>query len=96
MNAEKYKSILREDFLPEPTMLIDAGHSVKLMHDNAPCHSARSIKAFLSETGVEFLNWPAYSPDLNPIEKLWAWIKFKLYSEFSPATSELFDYVFAL
>jgi len=39
-------------------------------HDCAPVHKARSIKKWLSQFGVEELDCPAQSPDLNPIEHL--------------------------
>jgi transposase len=59
------------------------------MHDNAPCHAAQSVKAFLAENDVKSLNWPASSPDLNPIGNLWAWIKKKHESDFPfPSTKQ--------
>ena len=37
-------------------------------HDNAPVHKARSIHKWFVENGVEELDWPAQSPDLNPTD----------------------------
>ncbi len=54
--------------------------------DNAPCHTVSSIKQFFSDNGIECLQWPARSPDLNPIENVWAWIDRKLTIE--PCTSK--------
>ena len=43
--------------------------------DNASIHTARKIKKWLVDHGVTVLDWPAVSPDLNPIEHCWAFLK---------------------
>ncbi len=47
--------------------------------DLAHAHTAKSTKRWLNYHGVGVLDWPANSPDLNPIEKnLWGIVKRKM------------------
>ena len=43
--------------------------------DNAPCHIAKVVTAHAEELGIELVFLPGYSPDLNPIERLWDWMR---------------------
>ena len=40
------------------------------MQDNTLSHTAKSVKIFLSEEDVTVMEWPAQSPDMNPIENV--------------------------
>jgi transposase len=46
-----------------------------ILWDNAPCHVAKVVKAEAKRLGVELVYLPGYSPDLNPIERLWDWLR---------------------
>jgi hypothetical protein len=46
--------------------------------DNARPHTARATQEWLRDTSVTVLKWPAYSPHLNPIEKVWQVMKHRV------------------
>ena len=73
MNAAKYCDILEDVLLPHLTALFGEGTPVLFMHDNASIHTARMTQQwFADHPHITALPWPPLSPDLNPIEDVWA------------------------
>lgn len=52
-----------------------SGRSLTLMQDGAPGHASSETQADLRDRGIKTISWPPYSPDLNPIENCWNWMK---------------------
>jgi putative transposase len=48
------------------------GKKIYLVMDGAGWHKSKALKEF---ENIEILIQPPYSPELNPIEKLWQWLK---------------------
>ena len=49
-------------------------HAILIM-DNMKSHHAKAVKNLLDSSGIRYIYLPPYSPDLNPIEKLWSKVK---------------------
>lgn len=64
--------------------------------DNATFHKRADTQAILEQHGHKIVWLPAYSPDLNPIEKMWAWVKRKRKEWLVDSIDQLFQFFFSI
>ncbi len=77
VNAAIYQEILEHFMLPSADKLYGDTDFI-FQQDLAPAHTARGTKSWFNDHGVTVLDWPANSPDLNPIENLSGIVKRKM------------------
>lgn len=72
---------------------------VHLFCDNAPYYRNKEVTRYLSTSKIHLHFLPPYSPNLNPIERLWKWMKervsyntyYESFEEFKLAIFGFFD-----
>ena len=62
--------------LPSSEKLL--GSNFIFQDDNARCHESKKVNEWFQQRNINTLQWPSQSPDLNPIENLWAVFKKKI------------------
>ncbi len=77
VNAAIHQDILEHFMLPSADKLYRDADFI-FQQDLAPARTAKGTKSWFNDHGVTVLDWPANSPDLNPIENLWGIVKRKM------------------
>jgi len=92
MNSKKLNSDIFMKFVGHLAMLNPTKHLV-LVIDNAPWHKSKKVLKFLENLSdkIEILWLPTYSPDFNPIEHLWRFMKEVVSNFFFPKMNGMID-----
>lgn len=89
VNAQEYVNILES----KVRLSMQLHGCDVFQQDSAPAHTSRLAKKWFDDNGIQVLDWPGNSPDLNPIENLWTIVKRKLRKYHASNLQELVFYI---
>jgi len=74
LQEESFKGKCVINFLKQ----IERNHpnkKIAVVMDNAPCHKSKVMKDYLEKSPIKVFFLPPYSPEMNPDEKVWNYLK---------------------
>ena len=92
LKANAYVALLEDALTPSVRSLGLEGNFI-FQQDNAPAHTAKISKNWMSSKKIDVLAWPAQSPDLNPIEHAWDQLGRSLGGKRFQSQGELWNYI---
>ena len=93
-NSAAYVEMLQNHLIPALHSLLPDGG--KFQQDNAPIHTAAATRRFFQTNNITTIDWPAFSPDMNPIENVWGRMAKTLEPEKIADSEELFQKLFEI
>jgi len=88
INSENYVKEILEEYLVANRDYYDMDpKSFIFQHDNSSVHTAHIVKSYFTRNKIKVMEWPANSPDLNPIEQVWMYIGRQLEKYKEPPTT---------
>ena len=98
MNSEKYQEVIGQHSLPQMQQWFSGARlrGCHFQQDNASCQKSANTLLYLQQQRIRVLEWPPYSPDVAPIENLWAIIKQHLNQSGSNSRDDLIQKVTAI
>lgn len=64
----------------------ESDRQLVIIWDGAPWHRSQAVRTQAEKLGIQLVQLPAYSPDLNPIEGLWKWMRKEVTQHFCHAS----------
>jgi transposase len=90
MDAAKYVEILQNNLLASAEKM-GLENDFIFQQDNDSKHKSKLASNYFSENLINVMKWPSYSPDLNVIEHIWAYVKKKYNQDPAKNRSEIFE-----